>query len=267
MTETAKTLVLKGNNYSFDDLCEIMRLLRGENGCPWDKEQTHMSIRKNLIEETYEVVEAIDKNDSVLLREELGDLLLQVVFHSQLSEEEKKFDINGVCNDICQKLIIRHPHIFSHVEADTSAEVLKNWDEIKTKTKSQKNVTEKLNSIPPSLPSLMRAQKAGEKAAKVGFDFVTAADAFKKIQEESIEFDCSVKSGDAKKMKEEIGDLLFSVVNVARKYDIDAEEALYSATDKFVLRFSKVEKIVTDSGKHIGDMPMTELDAIWDLQK
>ena len=163
---TVKELLDRKGGYTFYDLVEIMKILRGEGGCPWDREQTHMSIRKNLIEETYEVVEAIDNDDPVLMCEELGDLILQAVFHAQMSAEEGRFDINDVCNGICEKLIVRHPHIFSDVVAETSDEVLKNWDAIKQQTKHQKTVTEKLNAIPPSLPALMRACKAGEKAAK-----------------------------------------------------------------------------------------------------
>lgn len=203
---TVKELLDRKGGYTFYDLVEIMKILRGEGGCPWDREQTHMSIRKNLIEETYEVVEAIDNDDPVLMCEELGDLILQAVFHAQMSAEEGRFDINDVCNGICEKLIVRHPHIFSDVVAETSDEVLKNWDAIKQQTKHQKTVTEKLNAIPPSLPALMRACKAGEKAAKVGFDFPTPGDAMKKVYEEARE----VETADSDAVSEEIGDLLFA---------------------------------------------------------
>ncbi len=257
---TVKELLDKKGGYTFYDLVEIMKILRGEGGCPWDREQTHMSIRKNLIEETYEVVEAIDNDDPVLMCEELGDLILQAVFHAQMSAEEGRFDINDVCNGICEKLIVRHPHIFSDVVADTSDEVLKNWDAIKQQTKHQKTVTEKLNAIPPSLPALMRACKAGEKAAKVGFDFPTAGDAMKKVYEEAHE----VETADSDAVSEEIGDLLFAAVNVARKHCVDPEEALYRATDKFIGRFSAVEKAVSDSGRRMEELSMAELDGIWD---
>lgn len=257
---TVKELLDRKGGYTFYDLVEIMKILRGEGGCPWDREQTHMSIRKNLIEETYEVVEAIDNDDPVLMCEELGDLILQAVFHAQMSAEEGRFDINDVCNGICEKLIVRHPHIFSDVVADTSDEVLKNWDAIKQQTKHQKTVTEKLNAIPPSLPALMRACKAGEKAAKVGFDFPTPSDAMKKVYEEARE----VETADSDAVSEEIGDLLFAAVNVARKHGVDPEEALYRATDKFIGRFSAVEKAVSDSGRRMEELSMAELDGIWD---
>lgn len=257
---TVKELLDRKGGYTFYDLVEIMKILRGEGGCPWDREQTHMSIRKNLIEETYEVVEAIDNDDPVLMCEELGDLILQAVFHAQMSAEEGRFDINDVCNGICEKLIVRHPHIFSDVVADTSDEVLKNWDAIKQQTKHQKTVTEKLNAIPPSLPALMRACKAGEKAAKVGFDFPTPDDAMKKVYEEARE----VETADSDAVSEEIGDLLFAAVNVARKHGVDPEEALYRATDKFIGRFSAVEKAVSESGRRMEELSMAELDGIWD---
>lgn len=257
---TVKELLDRKGGYTFYDLVEIMKILRGEGGCPWDREQTHMSIRKNLIEETYEVVEAIDNDDPVLMCEELGDLILQAVFHAQMSAEEGRFDINDVCNGICEKLIVRHPHIFSDAVADTSDEVLKNWDAIKQQTKHQKTVTEKLNAIPPSLPALMRACKAGEKAAKVGFDFPTPGDAMKKVYEEARE----VETADSDAVSEEIGDLLFAAVNVARKHGVDPEEALYRATDKFIGRFSAVEKAVSDSGRRMEELSMAELDGIWD---
>lgn len=165
MNKEAAAFLTK-ERYDFSDLCTVMKLLRAPGGCPWDREQTHASIRKNLIEETYEVVEAIDNADNVLLREELGDLLLQVVFHARMAEEEGAFDIGDVCDEICRKLIVRHPHIFSDVTASTAGEVLDNWDQIKRATKKQKSTTESMRSVSRALPSLMRAYKLGEKAAK-----------------------------------------------------------------------------------------------------
>ena len=183
MNKEAAAFLTK-TRYDFADLCTIMKLLRAPGGCPWDREQTHRSIRKNLIEETYEVVEAIDNDDSVLLREELGDLMLQVVFHARMAEEEGAFDIGDVCDEICRKLIVRHPHIFSDVTASTSGEVLDNWDKIKRATKKQKSTTESMQSVSRALPSLMRAYKLGEKAAKTGFDFPDAASAADGLREE-----------------------------------------------------------------------------------
>ena len=183
MNKEAAAFLTK-TRYDFADLCTIMKLLRAPGGCPWDREQTHRSIRKNLIEETYEVVEAIDNDDNVLLREELGDLMLQVVFHARMAEEEGAFDIGDVCDEICRKLIVRHPHIFSDVTASTSGEVLDNWDKIKRATKKQKSTTESMQSVSRALPSLMRAYKLGEKAAKTGFDFPDAASAADGLREE-----------------------------------------------------------------------------------
>ena len=159
-------IILSKKTYSFDDLCLIMEILRGEDGCPWDAEQTHQSIRKNFIEETYEVIEAIDTNDSKLLREELGDVMLQVVFHTQMEKEQGTFDINDVANDVCAKLVHRHPHIFGNVNAETPEEVLKNWEAIKNVEKSRNTLYDKLNSIPSMTPALMRAQKVAKKSGE-----------------------------------------------------------------------------------------------------
>ena len=216
MNKEAAAFLTK-TRYDFADLCTIMKLLRAPGGCPWDREQTHRSIRKNLIEETYEVVEAIDNDDSVLLREELGDLMLQVVFHARMAEEEGAFDIGDVCDEICRKLIVRHPHIFSDVTASTSGEVLDNWDKIKRATKKQKSTTESMQSVSRALPSLMRAYKLGEKAAKTGFDFPDAASAADGLREELDELTEAVRIGDAQAVREETGDLLFAADNVARK--------------------------------------------------
>ena len=181
--------------YDFDDLVEIVRCLRMPDGCPWDKVQTHKSIRQDFIEETYEVIEAIDNEDTALLREELGDVLLQVVFHTQIEREKQTFDIHDVANDICQKLIIRHPHVFGTVQADTTEKVLDNWDKIKMQTKSQSRLSESMDSIARSLPSLMRASKIQKKAAKIGFDFENIDDAADKVCEELAEVKEAVRSG------------------------------------------------------------------------
>lgn len=267
MNEKAAELKNKQTPYTFDDLCQIMELLRGEGGCPWDREQNHKSIRKNLIEETYEVVEAIDNEDNILMREELGDFILQAVFHAQIAKEENAFDIGDVCNDICSKLIIRHPHIFASTVASTSAEVLNNWDAIKTVTKAQKSVTEKLHSIPPSLPALMRAYKAGEKAAKVNFDFVSDKQALEKLEEEINEFSEAAGNGNFKEMQDELGDILFSAVNVARRYGIEPEEALNASTSKFIKRFASLESRVRDMGKSMSELSMEQLDSLWETYK
>lgn len=261
--------LISEGKHGFDSLVEIMELLRSENGCPWDIEQTHESIRGNFIEETYEVIEAIDISDPVLLREELGDLMLQVVFHARMEEEKGVFDINDVVNDICQKLIDRHPHIFGSVVAETSYEVLKNWDKIKSEEKKRKTISSSMSSIPPSLPALMRADKIGSKAAKANFDFETPADAFKKVYEELDEVRQEMTSDQLNEeaLTEEIGDLLFSVVNTARLLNIDSEKALNAASDKFLKRFSKLENEITVRGLNMQKMNMNELDLVWECIK
>ena len=266
MNEKAKALCGR-ERYSFDDLCEIMTILRGEGGCPWDREQTHESIRNSFIEETYEAVEGIDNGDMALLREELGDVMLQVVFHSEMERERGVFDIGDVITDECKKLISRHPHIFGEAKAETSSDVLDAWDKIKAEEKKRRTTTQKLRSIPGSLPALMRADKLGEISKKVGFDFGSAAEAYSKISEETGEVGELIDGGDADRLEEEIGDLLLAVVNTARMCGIDSERALSRACDKYCARFERVERAVAESGKAMTDLDMTELDAIWDAVK
>ncbi len=255
------------DRYDFDDLVEIVRCLRQPDGCPWDKVQTHKTIRQDFIEETYEVIEAIDNEDTELLREELGDVLLQVVFHAQIEREKSVFDINDVANDVCQKLIIRHPHVFGDVNADTTEKVLDNWDKIKMQTKSQSTLSESMDSIARSLPSLMRATKMQKKARKAGFDFENVDDAIEKVYEELSEVKEAIKSSDEKAKAEEIGDLLFSVVNVARFAEVDSEKALYDACDKFLARFTAMEKMANEDGKELSEMTLAELEALWNKIK
>ena len=253
--------------YGFQDLVEIMKMLRAPGGCPWDREQTHKSIRQNFIEETYEVIEAIDTEDRELLKEELGDVLLQVVFHSEMESEKGSFDINDVCDGICKKLIVRHPHIFSDVKADTTDEVLSNWDKIKMQTKSQKTQSDAMDSVSKSLPSLMRSEKLQKKAAKVGFDWPDVNGALQKVEEETQELQKAIEDGDKKGMEEELGDLLFSVVNVSRFLKVDSEEALYYACDKFTSRFKKVEALAKERGIDMESAPLSLLDSLWDEVK
>ncbi len=262
--EKIRTLLEK-DKYFFDDLVTVVELLRSEGGCPWDIEQTHKSIRNDFIEETYEVIEAIDTENPELLREELGDVMLQVVFHARISEEDKQFTIDDVANDICVKLIHRHPHVFSDVVADTSAEVLKNWEAIKSEEKSRVTVTDKLRAVPPMLPALMRATKVGKKAKC--FDFPTAEDVMDKISEELVEVSEAMGEGNSEHIAEEIGDLLLSVTSLCRKLGVSAEEALNVATDKFIDRFERVENEVLVQNKEINSCSLEELDSIWDKIK
>ena len=248
--------------YSIDDLLKIMEILRAPGGCPWDAEQTHESIKKSFIEETYEVIEAIDNDDPTLMREELGDLLWQVVFHAELEREAGRATVDDVIHDICSKLVHRHPHVFGNVVAETSDVVLSNWEKIKTEEKNRNTVTSKLQSVPPSLPALMRAQKVGKRAPF--FDFPDADAVIFKLEEETNELKDAITGGNAAEIDEEFGDLLFTAVSLARKLGIDAEESLTRATLKFIARFSKLEQVVLESGKDVTLLSMTELDEIWD---
>lgn len=253
--------------YDMQDLLNIMRVLRSPDGCPWDAKQTHESIKKNLIEETYEVIEAINKKDEVLLCEELGDLLMQIVFHSQMEEDAGTFEFNNVTDGICKKLIERHPHVFGEVEISGVDDVLTNWDAIKRKSKGQKTTEESMLSVPKELPALMRATKLQKKAADVGFDWNDVSGALDKIGEETAELKAAIANNDINNMSEELGDLLFSVVNVSRFIKVDAEEALTAASDKFLARFAEVEKLANKRGIDMKASTIEELDALWDEVK
>ena len=258
-------LMSKETPYTYEDLITVVELLRSEGGCPWDMEQTHKSIRNDFIEETYEVIEAIDTEDPALLREELGDVLLQVVFHARIEEEQDVFGMPEVANDICAKLIHRHPHVFGTVEVEDSAEVLRNWEAIKGEEKQRITMTDKLRAIPPMYPALMRAQKVGKKAAC--FDFETTEAVYDKLDEEIAEVKAAAASGDADAVAEELGDLLLTVTSLARKLGVKSEEALFHATNKFIDRFEIVENAVLAAGKNMEELSMAELDAIWDSIK
>lgn len=255
------------SRYGVDDLIDIVAILRAPDGCPWDREQDHKSIRRDFLEETYEVIEAINKDDRDLLLEELGDVLLQVVFHTQIEREKNSFDLNDVADGVCKKMIERHPHVFGNVSAETSEQVLDNWDAIKKQTKKQKSQTESMLSIPREFPALMRADKVQKKASKVGFDWDSAEGAFQKVSEELCELKAAVEKNDPANIREELGDLLFSVVNVSRFVGVDSEEALTNSTDKFIDRFQKVEKMATERGMDMKQTDLSELDKLWDLAK
>lgn len=255
------------DSYNIADLVEIVRLLRSPEGCPWDIEQTHKSIRRDFLEETYEVIEAINKQDEAMLKEELGDVLLQVVFHSQIEREKGSFTLDDVADGICKKMIERHPHVFGDITVKDSGEVLENWDVIKKRTKNQKSQTESMMSIPREFPALMRADKVQKKAAKVGFDWPDLNGAVAKVHEEMSELSEAIDKGDKGEIFEEFGDLLFSVVNVSRFIKTDSEEALTYATDKFINRFSKVEKLAGENGIDMGNASLSELDRLWDIAK
>ena len=262
----AKEFVLK-DKYNIDDLVAIIKVLRAPGGCPWDREQTHESIKKNFIEETYEVVEAINKQSTDMLREELGDVLLQIVLHSEMESENGNFSFDDVVNDIVQKLVVRHPHVFGEVVANNTAEALNSWDAVKLKTKGQKNQTESMLSVPRELPALMRAQKIQHKAAQIGFDWDNVGGAVDKLYEEIDELKTAMEQGKRFDIEDEFGDVLFSCVNIARFIDVDSEEALTASTDKFMSRFSLVEQMASEQGIDMKSSSIEELDRLWDKAK
>lgn len=251
--------------YTFSDLVDIIARLRGEGGCPWDAEQTHESIKKNLIEEAYEATEAIDSGKGEVMADELGDLLLQIVFHAQIGKEDGEFTIDDVTNAVSEKMIRRHPHVFADTTVENSDEVLVNWEKIKKQEKGQKTATESMLSVSKYLPALMRAGKVQEKAAKVGFDWERAEDALLKVREETEEL--SEALGEKTNIEEEIGDLLFAAVNTARLCGVDAEEALTGATSKFIKRFTFMEENAHKQGKKLDTMTINEMDELWNMSK
>ena len=253
--------------YDFNDLVEIVKILRAPGGCPWDRAQTHKSIRNNFIEETYEAVEAIDNSDAELLKEELGDVLLQVALHAEIERESGGFDMDDVCDGICKKLIIRHPHVFGDKSAGNEQEALQNWDAVKMQTKSQKTQTEAMLSVSRALPSLMRSEKIQRKSAKVGFDWATVDGAMNKVYEEYSELKVAIEHGTQEHRTEELGDLLFAVVNVSRYFDINSEQALYYACDKYIKRFSMVEQLAEERGIDMKTAELSQLDSLWEEVK
>ena len=257
--------ILQKSAYRAEDLVTIVELLRLPGGCPWDMEQTHKSIRNDLIEETYEVIEAIDQDDPALLREELGDVLLQVVMHAQMEREAGRCTFDDIANDICQKMIHRHPHVFGDVKAETSDAVLANWEVIKSEEKKRETVTDKLSAIPRQLPALMRAAKVGKKASMM--DFPDAASVCDKLCEELAEVEQAMGAGDCNAVEEEIGDLLLTAASLARKVGVDPEQALTRATDKFIARFAKVEGLARAEGADLAQMSVDARENLWKIAK
>lgn len=255
------------DNYDINDFLRLVTVLRSPGGCPWDRKQTHESIKKNFIEETYEVVEAINKADAEGLKEELGDVLLQVAMHSEMESEKGSFDFNDVVNDICKKLVVRHPHVFGDAAAQSSDEALQNWDQVKLKTKGMKKQGEAMIKVPREFPALMRAQKVQEKAAKAGFDWDDINGAVDKLHEEIDELETALAADVGKDIEEEFGDVLFSCVNVSRFIGADSEEALTASTDKFIKRYLLVEKLAADEGLDMKTASIEELDKLWNKAK
>lgn len=253
------------DSYGVKDLEDIVRILRAPGGCPWDAEQTHESIRRNFLEEAYEVAEAIDEGDAAHLREELGDVLLQVVFHSRIEEETGAFRLEDVADGICKKLIFRHPHVFGETSVSGTGDVLRNWENLKREEKGQVSHTDALESVARSLPAIWRAEKVQSKARKAGFDWPEINGALDKLSEELDELKDAVSgNGNA---AEELGDLLFAAVNVSRFLKLDAEDALNAATDKFIKRFRQVEQAAMREGKRLEELSLMEMDRLWEAAK
>ncbi len=251
---------------NFPSLVKIMERLRGEGGCEWDRVQTHASLRQYLLEETYEVVDAISREDAPQLREELGDLLLQILFHAQIARENGEFDIEGVIDSITEKMVRRHPHVFGGASADSPEAVSLQWEHIK-KTVENRNSSSLVGGVPRSFPSLLRAAKITKKAARAGFDWENAGQVMRKVREEMEELDDAVTGGDPGKMEHELGDLLFALVNLARFLHINPEVAMISANDRFEKRFEAMEKIAKESGYSIENSDMSTLDRFWEQAK
>ncbi|MCL2884880.1 MAG: nucleoside triphosphate pyrophosphohydrolase [Oscillospiraceae bacterium] len=253
--------------YTTDDLLHIMRLLRAPGGCPWDREQTHGSIRSNMLEEAHEAIEAIDADDMPALCEELGDVLMQVVFHACMEEEAGGFTYADVVDGLCHKLIVRHPHVFGETAVSGTGEVLVNWDRIKRAAKGDKPESDLLAAVPRSLPALMRAAKVQGRAKRAGFDWPDIAGPLAALDEETREFKEALRSGETAAIEDEFGDVLFSAVNVSRFIDVDAELALTRATDKFIGRFRTVEQLAAARGIDMATAGIETLDELWALAK
>ncbi|HET7704452.1 MAG TPA: nucleoside triphosphate pyrophosphohydrolase [Thermoanaerobaculia bacterium] len=251
---------------TFDDLVRLMTRLRGPEGCPWDREQSLSDLKPFVIEEAYEVVDAIDRDDRRSLLEEVGDLLLEAVFIAEITREEKSFDIYDSITAIHDKLVRRHPHVFGDVEAGDAEQVLVNWEKLKNEERKAENKSV-LAGVPQSLPALLKASRLTEKAARVGFDWRRTEDVFDKIDEELAELREAVTGADTASVEEEVGDLLFTIANIARKLEINPEEALQSTNRKFMRRFESMETAVRATGRNLDELSLEEMDRLWDDAK
>ena len=254
-------------NVSFDRLVDVVAMLRSKNGCPWDLAQTHESLKADLIEEAYELIEAIDAKVPKKICDELGDLLMQVMLHSQIATDQNEFGIDEVIEHLTEKLVRRHPHVFGSVVATDENEVLENWEEIKRGEDGNKDRKSSLDGIPHSLPSLQRAEKIQKKASRAGFDWDKTEDVLPKLQEEIDEIEESIRNDDITEIEMEIGDLLFSVVNLCRFLNVQPEEALRKSTRKFANRFQRMETTLKKTNKTFKDYDLSTLDQIWEQVK
>ena len=251
--------------YSLQDLIEILRILRAPGGCPWDRAQTHLSDRRNFLEEAYEAAEAFDRDDPALMCEELGDMLMQVLFNIHIEEDAGRFTTDDVTDHICKKLIFRHPHVFGTAAADTSEEVLVNWEALKRQEKGQQTTADAMDAVARSLPALWRADKLQSKAARAGFEFADVSGALDKLDEETRELREAVENGT--NFEEELGDVLFAAVKVGRFCGVDPEAALTRTCEKFISRFRSVEQTVAARGEEMSALPLDELTALWNAAK
>lgn len=254
------------SHYTFEQLTDIMKKLRAPGGCPWDAEQTHESLTRYLLEETYEVIEAIDEKSPVHLKEELGDLLLQPVFHAAIAEDAGTFDIYDVISTLCDKLIRRHPHVFGNLEISSSEQQVENWEKIKKQEKGEGRRSA-LSGIPEHLPALLKAHKISEKASRVGFDWDHADKVFAKVMEELHEFEEAWAGGNQNRMEDELGDLLFAIANLGRFLALNPEEALRKTINRFQKRFSYVENELLAGGIAMQDATLEEMDTLWEKAK
>jgi len=256
-------------NTSFDKLIEVVATLRSPNGCPWDKEQNYESMVPQILEEVYELIDAVDKKDCLKIKDELGDVLLHVVMFSQIASENNDFTVFDVCQNIKEKLIRRHPHVFSDTKINEVEDIIKNWENIKQKEKGNEDRKSVLDGVPESFPALLRAYKLGKKAAQKGFDFASSEDAFCKVSEEVEELkeELFKTNKDSLRIEEELGDLLFAICNLSRKLNINPEIALNKASEKFYNRFIKLEEEVSNQGKDLDNMNLQEMDIIWEAVK
>lgn len=251
------------DTYDLQDFVRLMAYLRSERGCPWDRVQTHESLTRSMLEEAYEAVEAIGEGDPEHLKEELGDVLLQVLFHARIEEEAGSFDIDEVANAACKKLVYRHPHVFGNVSAETPDQVLDTWDAVKRAQRDQKTAASAMDGVSKALPALWRCEKIQARAAKLGFDWPDVSGAMDKLREEEGELQEGIDANDADNIAEELGDTFFAAVNVARFYKLDPEAVLHKACEKFIRRFRYLEEGAAKKGKALSDMSLAEMEEIY----
>lgn len=256
-----------GQRFTFEELKKIIAKLRAEDGCPWDRVQTHESLKDCMLEEAYEAVDAINNRDNENLKEELGDMLLHIYMHAQIASESKEFELEDVVDGIARKMLRRHPHVFGQADLRTAEDVLVNWDVIKKKEKGQKSAAEGLKSVAKALPANVRAAKVQKKAAAVGYDFASADDVKAKVYEELHELEEAMDSGDAKEIFKEFGDVMFSIVNLSRFLGVNAENSLTNATEKFINRLDNAEILAKNQGMDLAGMTAEQLDKLWEAVK